>query len=105
MSTTSRKKPEQTALLEIAAREKPEREEPKSSARYASPRPFREWQPEQGQAHATADSPDVVAQNLARLAELQGPTGLARELAVLAADTGNVGRGLPFEYSTESTEG
>ena len=50
MSTTSTKKPEQAALLEVAASEKPEREEEsKSSARYASPRPFREWTPEQGQ--------------------------------------------------------
>ncbi|WNG36922.1 transposase [Archangium violaceum] len=50
MSTTSTKKPEQGALLEVAASEKPEREEQaKSSARYASPRPFREWTPEQGQ--------------------------------------------------------
>ncbi|MGZ3457730.1 MAG: IS1182 family transposase [Archangium sp.] len=49
MSTTTTKKPEQAALLEVAASEKPEREETKSSARYASPRPFREWQPEQGQ--------------------------------------------------------
>jgi transposase len=49
VSTTSTKKPEQVALLEAATSEKPEREETKSSARYASPRPFREWQPEQGQ--------------------------------------------------------
>ena len=49
MSTTSTKKLEQAALLEVAASEKPEREESKSSARFASPRPFREWQPEQGQ--------------------------------------------------------
>ncbi|WNG25452.1 IS1182 family transposase [Cystobacter fuscus] len=50
MSTPSTKKPEQAALLEVAASEKPEREEQaKGSARYASPRPFREWQPEQGQ--------------------------------------------------------
>jgi transposase len=49
MSTTSTKKPRQAALLEVAASEKPEREETKSSARYASPRAFREWQPEQGQ--------------------------------------------------------
>lgn len=50
MSTTSTKKPEQADLLEVAASEKPEREEEaKSSARYASPRPFREWEPEQGQ--------------------------------------------------------
>lgn len=49
MSTTSTKKPEQAALLEVAASEKPEREEAKSSARFTSPRPFREWQPEQGQ--------------------------------------------------------
>ncbi|WNG55395.1 IS1182 family transposase [Archangium gephyra] len=50
MSTTSTKKPEQAALLEVAASEKPEREEEsKSTARYASPRPFREWTPEQGQ--------------------------------------------------------
>lgn len=50
MSTTSTKKPEQAALLEVAASEMPEREEQaKSSARYASPRPFREWTPEQGQ--------------------------------------------------------
>lgn len=37
MSTTSRKKPEQAALLEVAARERPEREETKSSAHYSSP--------------------------------------------------------------------
>ncbi|MCY1076001.1 hypothetical protein [Archangium lansingense] len=49
MSTTSTKKPEQAALLEVAASEKPEGEETKSSARFTSPRPFREWQPEQGQ--------------------------------------------------------
>lgn len=49
MSTTSTKKPEQGALLDVAASEKPEREEAKSSARFTSPRPFREWQPEQGQ--------------------------------------------------------
>lgn len=50
MSTTTTKKPEQADLLEVAASEKPEREEQaKSSARYASPRPFREWTPEQGQ--------------------------------------------------------
>ncbi|MFY0569798.1 transposase [Archangium lansingense] len=50
MSTTSTKKPEQAALLEVAASEKPEREEEtKSAARFTSPRPFREWQPEQGQ--------------------------------------------------------
>jgi transposase len=49
VSTTSRKKPEQAALLEVAASEKPEREEAKSSARFTSPRPFREWEPEQGQ--------------------------------------------------------
>ncbi|WP_243375686.1 IS1182 family transposase [Microvirga solisilvae] len=49
MSTTSTKKPEQAALLEVAASEKPEREEAKSSARFTSPRPFREWEPEQGQ--------------------------------------------------------
>ncbi|MFY0574355.1 hypothetical protein ACN28S_08360 [Cystobacter fuscus] len=50
MSTPSTKKPEQVALLEVAASEKPEREEQaKGSARYASPRPFREWTPEQGQ--------------------------------------------------------
>ncbi|MFY0578276.1 hypothetical protein ACN28S_31710 [Cystobacter fuscus] len=49
MSTPSTKKPEQAALLEVAAREKPEREETKSSARFSSPRPFREWQPGQGQ--------------------------------------------------------
>jgi transposase len=50
VSTSATKKPEQAALLEVAAREKPEREEEaKSSARYASPRPFREWEPEQGQ--------------------------------------------------------
>jgi hypothetical protein len=49
VSTTWTKKPEQAALLEVAASEKPEREESKSSARFASPRPFREWQPEQGQ--------------------------------------------------------
>ena len=50
MSTPSTKKPEQAALLEVAASEKPEREEEaKSAARSASPRPFREWQPEQGQ--------------------------------------------------------
>jgi hypothetical protein len=43
MSTTSTKKLEQAALLEVAAREKPEREqESKSSARDVSPRPFRE---------------------------------------------------------------
>ncbi|MCY1078770.1 transposase [Archangium lansingense] len=50
MSTTSTKKPEQATLLDVAASEKPERqEEAKSWARLASPRPFREWQPEQGQ--------------------------------------------------------
>jgi transposase len=50
VSTPSTKKPEQTALLEVAAREKPEREEEsKSSARFSSPRAFREWAPEQGQ--------------------------------------------------------
>ena len=50
MSTTSTKKPEQAALLEVAASEKPEREEQaKSSARFSSPRAFREWTPEQGQ--------------------------------------------------------
>lgn len=49
MSTTSTKKPEQAALLEVAASEKPEREEAESSARFSSPRPFREWEPEQGQ--------------------------------------------------------
>ena len=50
MSTPSTKKPEQAALLEVAASEKPEREEQaKGAARYASPRPFREWTPEQGQ--------------------------------------------------------
>jgi transposase len=49
VSTTSTKKPEQAALLEVAASEKPEREEAKSSARFTSPRPFREWEPEQGQ--------------------------------------------------------
>ena len=50
MSPPSTKKPEQAALLEVAASEKPEREEEaKSTARYASPRPFREWTPEQGQ--------------------------------------------------------
>ncbi|WP_257455677.1 hypothetical protein [Archangium lipolyticum] len=42
MSTTSRKKPEQAALSEVAASERPEMEGTKSSARYASPRPFRE---------------------------------------------------------------
>jgi hypothetical protein len=46
MSTTSTKKPEQAALLEVAVRAKPEREEEaKNSARYASPGPFREWTP------------------------------------------------------------
>ncbi|WNG14351.1 transposase [Cystobacter fuscus] len=49
MSTPSTKKPEQAALLEVATKEKPRREETKSSARFSSPRPFREWQPEQGQ--------------------------------------------------------
>jgi transposase len=50
VSTTSKNAPEQTALLDVPATEKPERqEEAKSSARFASPRPFREWQPEQGQ--------------------------------------------------------
>jgi transposase len=50
MSPPSTKKPEQAALLEVAAGEKPEREERgKSAARYNSPRPFREWAPEQGQ--------------------------------------------------------
>jgi len=50
VSTPSTKKPEQASLLEVAASEKPEREEQaKSSARYASPRPFGEWTPEQGQ--------------------------------------------------------
>ena len=50
MSTPSTKKPQQAALLEVAAREKPEREqEAKGAARVASPRPFRQWQPEQGQ--------------------------------------------------------
>jgi transposase len=49
VSIPSTKKPEQAALLEVDAGEKPEREEAKSSARYSSPRPFREWQPEQGQ--------------------------------------------------------
>ncbi|MFY0570250.1 transposase [Archangium lansingense] len=49
MSATTTKKPEQADLLKVAASEKPEREEAKSSARFTSPRPFREWQPEQGQ--------------------------------------------------------
>jgi transposase len=49
VSATTTKKPEQADLLEVAASEKPEREESKSSARFTSPRPFREWQPEQGQ--------------------------------------------------------
>jgi transposase len=49
MSPPSTKKPEQATLLEVAASEKPEREETKSAARFSSPRPFREWQPEQGQ--------------------------------------------------------
>jgi hypothetical protein len=50
---------------------------------------------------ATSDSPDVVAQNIARLVESKGATGFVEELIVLALDTGNVGEGLPFEYSTE----
>ncbi len=51
MSTGPTKAPEQSALLEEAATEKPERkEEAKESAgRFVSPRPFRPWQPEQGQ--------------------------------------------------------
>jgi transposase len=49
VSTPSTKKPEQAALLEVAAREKTEREAAKSSAHFTSPRPFRKWQPEQGQ--------------------------------------------------------
>ncbi|MCY1081274.1 hypothetical protein [Archangium lansingense] len=49
MSATTTKTPEQADLLKVAASEKPEREEAKSSARFTSPRPFREWQPEQGQ--------------------------------------------------------
>lgn len=49
VSTPSGKKPEQAALLEAAASEQPEWET-KSSARYASSRPFRKWQPEQGQS-------------------------------------------------------
>jgi transposase len=49
VSTPSTKKPKQAALLDVAASEKPKREESKSSARFASPRAFREWQPEQGQ--------------------------------------------------------
>jgi hypothetical protein len=49
MSTTSTKKPKQAALLEVAASDQPEREqESKSSTHYISPRPFREWQQEQG---------------------------------------------------------
>ena len=50
MSPPSKKTPEQSALLEVATTEKPKREEEaKSGARFNSPRPFREWQPEQGQ--------------------------------------------------------
>ena len=50
---------------------------------------------------ATAESPDVVAQNLALLVGSQGGTGFVEELIALAQQTGNVGDGLPFEYSTE----
>jgi len=50
VSTTTKNEPEQAALLDVPATEKPERqEEAKSTARFASPRPFREWQLEQGQ--------------------------------------------------------
>jgi transposase/IS5 family transposase len=51
MSTGPKKAPEQRALLEEAATEKPEqrREAKESSGRFVSPRPFRPWQPEQGQ--------------------------------------------------------
>lgn len=51
MSTGPTKAPEQSDLLAVAATEKPERlEETKESAgRFVSPRPFRPWQPEQGQ--------------------------------------------------------
>ena len=51
MSTGPKKAPEQSALLEVAATEKPkQREEVKEAAvRFVSPRPFRPWQPEQGQ--------------------------------------------------------
>lgn len=50
MSTPSTTKPEQSALLEVGASQKPAlQHEARSGARYTSPRPFREWQPEQGQ--------------------------------------------------------
>jgi hypothetical protein len=50
---------------------------------------------------ATADSPDVVARNVALLVESKGATGFVEDLIVLALDTDSVGEGLPFEYSTE----
>ena len=51
MSTGPTKAPEQGALLEVVATEKRERRETPTepSGRYVSPRPFRPWQPEQGQ--------------------------------------------------------
>lgn len=50
MSTSETKKPEQSVLLDVAEAQKPQRqEETKSSARFSSPRPFREWQLDQGQ--------------------------------------------------------
>jgi len=51
MSTGPTKTPEQNALLEVEASSKPQRtEEPKeTSGRFVSPRPFRPWQPDQGQ--------------------------------------------------------
>ncbi|QRN97614.1 hypothetical protein JRI60_00520 [Archangium violaceum] len=50
MSTSETKKPEQSVLLEVPEAQKPQKqEETKGSARFNSPRPLREWQPEQGQ--------------------------------------------------------
>jgi len=51
MSTGPTKTPEKNALLEVETSSKPQRtEEPKeTSGRFVSPRPFRPWQPDQGQ--------------------------------------------------------
>jgi transposase len=50
VSTSQTKKPEQSVLLDVPEAQKPQRqEEAKGSARFSSPRPFREWQPDQGQ--------------------------------------------------------
>jgi transposase len=51
MSTGPTKTPEQGALLEMEASEKPEQSEEAKQVpgRFVSPRPFRPWQPDQGQ--------------------------------------------------------